>query len=77
MSDADLILDAMGLDCPLPLLKAKQALNSLDAGQTLRVDASDQGALRDFAVFAEQSGNTLLQSETVADHHYRFLLLKN
>jgi tRNA 2-thiouridine synthesizing protein A len=77
MSDSDLTLDAMGLDCPLPLLKAKQALNTLTTGQTLRVFASDQGSLRDFAVFAEQSGNTLLECETLADHHYSFLLLKN
>lgn len=57
------IVDATGLACPLPLLKAKQALNKMATGQQLRVIATDQGSVRDFQVFAEQSGHILLQSQ--------------
>src|SRR5690606_5950 len=55
-------LDTCGLDCPLPLLKAKQALNRLQSGEELRVLATDPGSQRDFRVFAEQSGHALLES---------------
>lgn len=54
-------VDARGLQCPLPLLKAKQALNSMIAGETVRVLATDVGSQRDFATFARLSGNELLQ----------------
>ncbi len=56
-------VDARGLACPMPLLKAKRALNSMHAGQRLRVLATDQGSVRDFRVFAEQSGHLLLDSD--------------
>ena len=56
-------LDTKGLMCPMPLLKAKRALNTMEAGQHLRVLATDQGSVRDFRVFAEQSGHALLSSE--------------
>jgi tRNA 2-thiouridine synthesizing protein A len=69
-------VDARGLDCPMPLLKAKRALNTLDSGQRLRVLATDSGSQRDFQVFAEQSGHTLLASEVDGDV-YRYLLQKN
>lgn len=59
---ADVELDLQGLMCPMPLLKAKKALNGMAASQTLRVLATDPGSERDFQVFAEQSGNTLLRS---------------
>lgn len=55
-------LDTMGLDCPLPLLKAKQALNAMNSGEQLRVLATDPGSKRDFRAFAEQSGHHLLES---------------
>lgn len=55
-------LDATGLECPLPLLKAKQQLNKLAAGETLHVIATDPGSVRDFRVFCELSGNKLLES---------------
>ena len=55
-------LDTCGLDCPLPLLKAKQALNAMRSGEQLRVRATDPGSQRDFRVFAEQSGHRLLES---------------
>ena len=56
----DVDLDTQGLQCPMPLLKAKQSLNRMSPGQVLRVVATDQGSVRDFQVFAAQSGNALL-----------------
>lgn len=55
-------LDATGLLCPMPLLHAKRALNGMQSGEQLRVLATDQGSVRDFRVFAEQSGHRLLES---------------
>ena len=64
MSDTPLQeLDARGLDCPMPLLKAKRALNTMQAGERLRILATDKGSVRDFEVFARQSGNPLVSSE--------------
>lgn len=59
----DIELDLSGLTCPMPLLKAKQALNKMESGQVLKVLATDPGSERDFQVFAEQSGNSLLEFE--------------
>jgi tRNA 2-thiouridine synthesizing protein A len=59
---ADLALDVSGLTCPLPLLKAKQALNGMSSGQVLRLVCTDSGSVRDFQVFCQQSGNQLLRS---------------
>lgn len=59
----DIELDLSGLTCPMPLLKAKQALNKMESGQVLKVLATDPGSERDFQVFAEQSGNNLLEFE--------------
>jgi len=56
-------VDAQGLLCPMPLLKAKRALNSMAVGERLRVLATDQGSVRDFQVFAEQSGHRLIYSD--------------
>ncbi|WP_421864058.1 sulfurtransferase TusA family protein [Motiliproteus sp.] len=56
------VLDASGLSCPLPLLKAKQALNRLNSGELLRVIATDAGSVRDFKAFTDQSGDKLLES---------------
>ncbi len=69
-------LDATGLECPMPLLKAKRALNGMSAGERLRVRATDQGSVRDFRVFAEQSGNRLLASETTEQGVYIHLIEK-
>jgi tRNA 2-thiouridine synthesizing protein A len=74
--EISLELDLTGLTCPMPLLKTKQALNRLAAGAVLRVLATDPAAERDFRVFAEQSGNRLLQAEQV-DGVYRFVLQKS
>jgi TusA-related sulfurtransferase len=68
-------LDTRGLACPLPLLKAKQALNRLQTGEQLRVLATDPGSQRDFHVFAEQSGHLLLASEA-RDDEFIYLLQK-
>ena len=58
MTQLDLVeVDATGLACPMPLLLAKRALNAMQVGQRLRVLATDQGSVRDFRVFAEQSGH--------------------
>ena len=57
-------LDTRGLNCPLPILKAKKALSEMTSGQTLRVVATDSGSVRDFAAFAKQTGNELLEQIT-------------
>ncbi|MBA3056365.1 MAG: sulfurtransferase TusA family protein [Gammaproteobacteria bacterium] len=58
-------LDTRGLNCPLPILKAKKALSDMQSGQTLRVVATDAGSVRDFQAFAKQTGNELLEQHTV------------
>jgi tRNA 2-thiouridine synthesizing protein A len=55
-------LDARGLNCPLPILRAKKALGELTSGQILRIIATDPGSVKDFAAFAKQTGNELLSS---------------
>lgn len=69
-------LDAIGLDCPMPLLKAKRALNAMEAGQQLQVKATDKGSVRDFRVFAQQSGHLLLASDEI-DGVFTHLLQKS
>ena len=56
-------IDTSGLNCPLPILKAKKALTELQSGQTLKVIATDPGSWRDFEAFAKQTGNTLVSQE--------------
>lgn len=53
-------LDARGLNCPLPILKAKKALAEMATGEVLRIVATDSGSVRDFQAFAKQTGNALL-----------------
>ncbi len=75
-SDAEpRLLDATGLTCPMPLLKAKKALNAMAGNEVLKILATDPGSVRDFQVFAEQSGNTLLESRQDGDT-YVYLLRK-
>ena len=57
-------LDTRGLNCPLPILKAKKALSAMQSGQVLRVTATDSGWVRDFQAFARQTGNELLEQQT-------------
>ena len=56
-------IDTSGLNCPLPILKAKKALTELQSGQTLKVIATDPGSWRDFEAFARQTGNELVSQE--------------
>ena len=58
-------LDARGLNCPLPILKAKKALADMTSGELLRVVSTDAGSLRDFEAFARQTGNDLMDQQTV------------
>lgn len=71
----DTELDLSGLKCPMPLLKAKQALNAMAPGELLRVVATDPGSVRDFEVFAQQSGHALLDSRT-QESPYVYVLRK-
>lgn len=67
-------VDASGLSCPLPILRAKKALAEMNAGQVLRVRATDPGSVKDFEAFARQTGNELLKSETVGESTFEFFL---
>lgn len=70
---ADQVLDAKGLNCPLPILKAKKALSALPAGGTLEVLATDPGAVKDFEAFCRTTGNEIVeQSEDGGT--FRFVL---
>ena len=60
-------LDTRGLNCPLPILKTKKALTSMQSGQVIKVVSTDPGSVRDFAAFAKQTGNELLSQETVGN----------
>jgi tRNA 2-thiouridine synthesizing protein A len=71
--NADKELDARGLNCPLPILKAKKALADMHSGQTLRVISTDSGSVRDFQAFAKQTGNELLDQQTVGGEHITLL----
>ena len=62
MQNIDMELDARGLNCPLPILRAKKSINNLAAGQVLRVTATDPGSVKDFIAFCKQTGNELLES---------------
>ena len=56
-------IDTRGLNCPLPILKAKKALADLHSGQLLKVVATDPGSVRDFQAFAKQTGNELVDQQ--------------
>ena len=71
----DVLLDVKGLICPMPLLKAKRALNAMEIGQTLRVLATDHTSQQDFITFSEQSGHHLISSG-VSEGVYNYRLRK-
>jgi tRNA 2-thiouridine synthesizing protein A len=76
MSDTtvfDREVDARGLNCPLPILKAKKALTELGSGQVLKVVSTDPGSLRDFQAFARQTGNAIV-AQSEADRTWTFFL---
>ena len=72
---ADQVLDAKGLNCPLPILKAKKALKELPTGGTLEILATDPGSIKDMEAFAKQTGNELIESGEEGGK-YTFLMRK-
>lgn len=66
-------IDTSGLNCPLPILKAKRALSELVSGQVLKVIATDGGSLRDFQAFCKQTGNELLEQQTLGEQFIHIL----
>ena len=66
-------IDTRGLNCPLPVLRAKKALAELASGQVLKIVATDPGSMRDFRAFAKQTGNELLAQETAHQEFIHFL----
>ena len=73
MHTYDREIDARGLNCPLPILRTKKALNGMQSGQVVRVVATDPGSVRDFEAFARQTGNALLEHGE-ADGAFWFLV---
>jgi tRNA 2-thiouridine synthesizing protein A len=73
MTQADKELDARGLNCPLPILKAKKALADMRSGELLRIVATDPGSMRDFQAFARQTGNDLVSQTTQGDEFVHLL----
>lgn len=69
-------LDARGLNCPLPILKTRKALNDLEVGAVLRVIATDPGSVKDFPAFAQQTGHQLVEQQE-QDGEYTFLIQKS
>jgi tRNA 2-thiouridine synthesizing protein A len=67
--DAQKDLDTRGLNCPLPILKAKKALADMVSGELLRVISTDPGSMRDFQAFARQTGNELVLQDTVGSDY--------
>jgi TusA-related sulfurtransferase len=70
---ADLEIDATGLACPLPILRAKKALATLASGQVLKVITTDRNAIRDFQAFARQTGNVLVSQQENAGQGVHYL----
>ena len=66
-------IDTRGLNCPLPILKAKKALAGMESGQLLKVLSTDAGSLRDFQAFAKQTGNELMEQLTQGDEFVHVL----
>jgi tRNA 2-thiouridine synthesizing protein A len=75
MADFDQELDASGLNCPLPILRAKKTLNGMDSGKVLKIIATDPGSVKDFDAFSKQTGNELISSSEEGGK-YVFLIRK-
>ncbi|MBB6578508.1 TusA-related sulfurtransferase [Comamonas odontotermitis] len=71
--EVDQEVDTRGLNCPLPILKAKKALAAMQSGQLLKVVATDTGSIRDFQAFAKQTGNELIEQQTVGEEFIHIL----
>lgn len=74
--DFDRELDVRGMNCPLPILKAKKLLAEVASGEVLRIVATDPGSMRDFQAFARQTGHTLLAQQQLGDELVHFLKKK-
>ncbi len=70
------VLDARGLNCPLPILKAKKAITDMASGEVLQVLSTDPGSIKDFASFCTQTGHTLVSSGE-AEGAYAYLIRKS
>jgi tRNA 2-thiouridine synthesizing protein A len=66
-------INTRGLNCPLPILKAKKALTDMQSGQLLKVVSTDSGSVRDFQAFAKQTGNELVEQTTAGDEFVHVL----
>ena len=75
MADFDQELDASGLNCPLPILRAKKTLAPMEVGQVLHIIATDPGSVKDFEAFSKQTGNELLDSKEEGGK-FHFLIKK-
>ena len=71
--DAQKELDTRGLNCPLPILKAKKALSDMQSGELLKVISTDPGSVRDFQAFSRQTGNELVEQVTSGDEFVHLL----
>ena len=76
MADFDDELDASGLNCPLPILRAKKALSGMDEGKILHIIATDPGSVKDFEAFSNQTGNELMESREEGGK-FHFLIKKS
>jgi tRNA 2-thiouridine synthesizing protein A len=72
----DAELDARGLNCPLPILRAKKSLSVLAGGKVLRITATDPGSVKDFQAFARQTGNELLETAEASGEYVFFIRKK-
>jgi TusA-related sulfurtransferase len=66
-------IDTRGLNCPLPILKAKKALAEMQSGQLLKVVSTDPGSMRDFQAFAKQTGNEIVEQQAVGNEYLHVL----
>jgi tRNA 2-thiouridine synthesizing protein A len=71
--NTDKEIDTRGLNCPLPILKAKKALSDMESGQILKVVSTDAGSTRDFQAFAKQTGNELVEQQTLGDEYIHIM----
>ena len=71
--EANKEIDTRGLNCPLPILKAKKALSEMVSGEVLKVVATDPGSVRDFQAFARQTGNELVEQSSANDEFVHYL----
>lgn len=71
--EIDKEIDTRGLNCPLPILKAKKALSDMQTGQLLKVVSTDNGSIRDFQAFSKQTGNELVEQQTMGGEYIHVL----